>query len=157
DLATSAKNGSLLAESLEVAHPFPLLRVAHLREAIRRLGSPVSSETAWMRARFEDRLRFNLSENLIPDSPFDAADLVCSLEGMLLCDWIPDEPTLESVFGVIGESQARTAYWRPVRPFIATRQGHALLPLSIETANSLLRICDRLEQAFPERSYFSEN
>src|SRR5262249_13707950 len=90
-------------------------------------------------------------------SPSDAADLVFSLEGLLASERTPDESMTDAVFGVLRESQARNAYWRPVRPFIATRQGHALLPLSIEVANSLLPSCPRLDSGSSERSFFSEN
>jgi hypothetical protein len=110
-----------------------------------------------MQQFFEERLHLNLAANTIPDSAFDAADLVFSLEGLLLIDQTPDERRLETVFRVIGESQDRNPYWRPLRPFIATPQGFALLPLSIEIANSLLRICQRLRDEFPERSFFQEN
>jgi hypothetical protein len=141
----------------EAQHPFPLLRVAHLREAARQIRIKPPEDVSRMRHWFAERLRHNLADHLITDSPSDAADLVFSLEGLLASGPTPDESTTEAVFRVLRESQTRSAHWRPVRPFITTRQGYALLPLSIEVANSLLRCCDRLDSKFPERSFFSEN
>ena len=145
------------SQPFEVPHPFPLLRIAQLREAVRQMGHEPKQSPSWMRERFAERLRRNLADHVVTDSTFDAADLVFSLEGMLVSERTPDEPLTEAVFNVIRESQERNAYWRPVKPFIATPQGHALLPLSIEVANSLLRSCHRLDLLFPERSFFSEN
>jgi MoxR-like ATPase len=141
----------------EVSHPFPLLRIAHLREAARQMGITAPARLNWLSEWFTERLRSNLADSVISDSPSDAADLVFSLEGLLASNRTPDESMTDAVFRVLRESQARNAYWRPLRPFIATRQGHTLLPLSIEVANSLLRCCDRLDSDHSERSFFSEN
>lgn len=107
---------------------------------------------------FLERLYRHLSSSLLPDSGFDAAELVFSLEGMLLCGrFTPHRELVGKVFEILRERQSRSPYWRPSRPFQATPQGMVQMPVSVEIANSLLRVCCHLDRGNTERSYFSEN
>ena len=96
---------------------------------------------------FEHRLHLHLSYSEIPDSRFDPAELIFSLEGALLAKGNAgvSSETIERVFQVIEKSQNLTPYFRPVNPIYATPQGQILLPLSVEVANSMLRICALLD------------
>jgi DNA replication protein DnaC len=142
-----------------VSHAFPLLRVLQLRESLKRHG--VVNETSWgdvsiARAHLFDRLHRHLSESQIPNSGFDAGELVFSLEGWILTSaFEPDLAVVQRVFDVLRESQTATPYWRPLRPFKATQQGLVLLPQSVEIANSLLRICGW--PALQVQQYFSKH
>ena len=92
-----------------------------------------------------------LSSYEIANSNFDASELVFALEGILLIDRRREYRSvnlglIKRVFEVIKGSQAQSPYWRPLRPYIITPQGIGLMPLSVEIANSLLRICNLLEE-----------
>jgi adenylate kinase family enzyme len=123
------------------------------------------------------RIHQYLSFYDITDSMFDAAELVFYIEGILLVDkmlyeWknvfsditnqkadlrVLDKNLLDRAFNVIEESQKRSPYWRPLKPFVTTPQGLALLPLSVEIANSLLRVCKLLETDDEATNYFSKH
>jgi len=139
-----------------VPHAFPLLRVLHLVKAAELLGwQPVPSVDG-IRAYLLDRAHLHLSSVSIQDGGFDAGELVFSLEGLLLCDpSLPDYSLFDRAFEVLVATQRETPYWRPLRPFRVTKQGMVLLPQSVEIANSLLRICSRLDEE-RDRSYFTE-
>ncbi len=105
-----------------------------------------------------NRIHNQLSYSSIPNSDFDAAELVFSLEGILLIDKelnLIDENLLFRIFAVVTDSQLRSPYWRPLKPFVTTKQGLALLPLSVEIANSLIRICSLLDSKKRGINYFS--
>lgn len=140
----------------ELDHAFPLLRACHLYKA---LGQVLDEATVrGVRDYFERKLHLHLSYYMIPDSRFDPAELVFSLDGCLMLDEDAlDKQTIERVFNVIRESQKITPYWRPVAPIIATQRGKVLYPLSVEVANALLRICACLDGDRLHDSFFSEN
>lgn len=146
-----------LRQDEEVPHSFTLLRVLQLREILVRLKGDdyVGADTVSdVRDHLFKRIHVHLSESQVPDSSFDAADLVFALEGWVLT--APTDPgvaLIDRVLEVLAERQARTPYWRPLRPFKATAQGLVLLPQSVEIANSLLRICSRRQ--LDVRDYFS--
>lgn len=140
-------------------HAFPLLRVTHLIiSQHRRPGAASSESVSRLLEFFRTRLHQYLAYFLTNNSRFDAAELVFSLEAMLQCD--PDsldEATLEQFFSVIDQSQQRNLNWRPLRPFIADDRGGATLPLSVEIASSLLRICSLLDHRWAAGRYFSRH
>ncbi|MBY5890692.1 AAA family ATPase [Rhizobium leguminosarum] len=93
-----------------------------------------------LRNFFEVMLHEQLSFSAIPDSRFDAAELVFSLEGLVLCAReAVDEKLFYRVLEVLGEKQNTSAHWRPSKPFLAAKTGEIFLPLSVEVANSLMR------------------
>ena len=136
-----------------VQHAFPLLRMFQLGTVA--LGDDFFSQEGIGRARelLLNRVHRGLSESQIADSGFDAGDLVFSLEGYVLSSARPDLSLVSRVFDVLAEAQLTTPYWRPLRPFMATRAGLVLLPQSVEIANALLRICSYPSIGF--REYFS--
>jgi adenylate kinase family enzyme len=133
-----------IKEDEAVENSFPLLRVLHLQRTLKRTpGVTGASDEALAKVKEHllERVHLHLSESEIQDSGFDAADLVFSLEGWILSSsFEPDLAVIDRAFSVLTETQARTSYWRPLRPFKATAQGLILLPQSVEVANSLLRI-----------------
>jgi len=141
-------------------HAFPLLRILQLGESLsqRRKGDKLSrtEDLSRIRELLFERVHLHLSQMRIPQSGFDAADLAFSLEGWILSTPVePDFAVVDRAFEVLRESQERTPYWRPLRPFKVTRQGLALLPQSVEIANSLLRIC--AAPVLSGRAYFSQH
>jgi hypothetical protein len=89
---------------------------------------------------FESTLHDHLSFSAIPDSRFDAAELVFCLEGLLLCaPEAVDAALFNRVLQVLAEKQNTSAHWRPNKPFVASSTGSIMLPLSVEVANSLMR------------------
>ncbi|MGF6739734.1 ATP-binding protein [Paraburkholderia atlantica] len=91
---------------------------------------------------FERLLHEQLSFSSIPDSRFDPAELMFCLEGMLICQRnTVDRTIFDRVLSVLTAAQKESAYWRPVKPFLTTRKGYALFPVSVEIANSLMRAC----------------
>jgi len=127
-----------------VANAFPLLRLLQLGETLSR---PKHVSRVRNLHSVEEILRLRVHEHLsdaeIPDSGFDASDLVFSLEAWILSNPVePDRRVIDRVFELIRRSQEATPYWRALRPFKVTQAGLALLPQSVEVANSLLRICE---------------
>jgi hypothetical protein len=91
---------------------------------------------------FERLLHEQLSFSSIPDSRFDPAELMFCLEGMLICQRnTVDRTIFDRVLSVLTAAQKESPYWRPVKPFLTTRKGYALFPVSVEIANSLMRAC----------------
>jgi len=106
----------------------------------------------------ENRLHEQLSKSEIRDGTFDASEIVFALEGLLyLAPFSVSGALLDRIFHVISESQERNPYWRPIKPFVATPQGHVLFPISVETANSLLRCCNLIENYKINQHCFSQN
>jgi ATPase family associated with various cellular activities (AAA) len=138
-------------------HAFPILRFIHLQIVLEPSAEAVAFPAA-LADFLEGRLRSQLSNVDIVDGGFDASELVFALEGLLLLN--PDAVTIEllaRVFQVIADTQTRNPYWRPIKPFVSTPQGHVLFPLSVETANSLLRCCALIERYRGVSYGFSRN
>jgi DNA polymerase III delta prime subunit len=147
-----------------IDHAFPLLRVIHLYKVLSLLGVNTLSavepdKRKTLRPHLFSRIHQHLSFFSITDSMFDAAELVFYIEGLLLIEDDSrsiDKNLLDRAFNIIEESQKRSPYWRPLKPFVTTPRGLALLPLSVEIANSLLRICKYLENYREAEAYFSK-
>lgn len=149
---------------INVKHAFPLLKTIHMFDKLRSLGElqnkskkPVDLEK--LEEYLLNRLHYFISLAEIENSRFDAAELVFSLEGLLIVRKLrfdPDEGSenasiflcsrdlLERVFSILEKKQKINSYWRPLSPFITTQRGLALLPISVEITLSLLRICEIL-------------
>jgi hypothetical protein len=150
---------ALLTKEGVLDHAFPVLRVVHLNNALKKQHPNYRPPDSTKVLRYlRNKLHDHLSYSSIPDSSFDSAELAFAMEGLLLIDPnILDEPHIKRCFTVFDEHQQRNPYWRPLRPFIATQQGMALLPLSVEIANSLLRSCDILDTLDRSRTVFSNH
>ncbi len=153
-----------------VDHAFPLLMAIYLYKILSQLNKPLLGDVKLteveqylrddLRPHLISRIHQHLSFYNITDSMFDAAELVFYLEELLLIEGDSrsiDKNLLDRAFNVIEESQKRSPYWRPLKPFVRTSQGLALLPLSVEIANSLLRICKHLEPDDEADAYFSKH
>lgn len=133
---------------IEKTHIFPLLKVVQLYCSVRKnkdsAYKPTEKYINAVRDIFKERLHYHLSLASIENSNFDTAELVFSLEGALLLDHNVDnfeQNLLDRIFQEIKERQEISLYWRPLKPFVSNHQGLALLPLSVEIAMSLIRIC----------------
>ena len=148
-------------------HPFPLVRLVQLLDAHHRLkanttGSRVENRLTetqlggrTLRAYFEHGLHEQIAFHSIPDSRFDPAFLVFCLEGALRFPTSNvSTETIERALRVLEESQEETPYWRPRTPILTTKKGEVLFPVSVEVANSLLRITDLLDRPYEEPRYF---
>lgn len=127
--------------------------MAELEELKNSLGS---LKTTDLLTNLQNRINQQISHFTIQNSLFDTAELVMSLEGMLLLDENRriDENLIRKVFEILETNQKNNLNWRPLKPFVTSPQGDVLLPLSIEIANSLLRICKLLERK--KQFYFHE-
>jgi len=137
------------------AHMLPILRVVQgwrLVEALTK-HSPRAELKEFNQQRraildlCRGRLDAQLAAHLLPHGEFDAAELIFATEAVLLLGSDPAEIGLEllrQVFAVLGERQKKSAYWRPLRPITQTSRGVVLLPISVEIANSILRIHARV-------------
>jgi hypothetical protein len=152
----SNKNDIEYSSTIDRTHIFPLLKIVQLyfamtssEEKRNNFYKNIDKEefdkyVNVVGNTFENCLHNQLSLSSIENSNFDAAELVFSLEGLLLLDFNRDnfdQGLLDRVFKVIKERQAVSLYWRPLKPFVTNDQGMALLPLSVEIATSLIRIC----------------
>lgn len=137
-------------------HIFPLLRVIHLYRTLytNKYPSEKIFKTSNILINLQNRINQQISHYTVQNSLFDTAELVMSLEGMLLLDDKRriDENLVRKVFDILEANQKNNLNWRPLKPFVTSAQGDVLLPLSIEIANSLLRICKLLERG--KRYYF---
>lgn len=96
---------------------------------------------------FETTLHNHLSYSQIPDSRFDPAELIFSLEGALrLSDQSVDVRLFDRVLDILELAQQTSAHWRPSKPFLRTEKGMVLFPVSVEAANSLLWSWQFLDQ-----------
>ena len=125
--------------SRPLSHAFTVLR---LIQTIRCISGRERGPLTKYYGYFEKILHEQLSFSSIPDSRFDPAEMVFCLEGMLLSQKnIVDKTLFNRVLDVLASAQSDNAYWRPVKPYLATSQGLVLFPISVEVANSLLRCC----------------
>jgi hypothetical protein len=130
-----------------LAHAFPLLRVAHLTKSVATLKLPVAPDLpADLADEFAATVHRQLSNSEIGDASFDPAELIFAFEGLLLSPGgEPSRALVDRLLDVVARAQERSPSWRPLRPFIRTETGLVLLPLSIEGATSLARICRELD------------
>jgi hypothetical protein len=155
DYAGKAKN-----ERERLVHSFPLVRLMNLWSALKleSHGANTYVNVDPLVDQFRIRLHQQISYSTIEHSDFDPAELVFSLEGIVIGDpRALESEAIDRVFAVIRDNQRKNPYWRPLRPFVSTPQGFGLLPVSVEIANSLLRVCDHLDREVSGKSYFSEN
>ncbi|HAS10577.1 MAG TPA: hypothetical protein DCS55_08700 [Acidimicrobiaceae bacterium] len=141
------RGGTIAERTIAVPHVFPILRILHLRRVLSDLSPayfvPMDDMTAWL----ETQLHRHLSYREIANSDFDPAELVFALEGLLLArDGRVSDTLVSRTLDVMADTGPQGGYWRPIRPLRVDAQGSILLPQSVEVANSLLRICDRLDE-----------
>lgn len=159
DFDVNAEHGGNRCErrnkKVQKCHSFVLLRYYQLLSMF-KLDQPEKISGRLYRF-FDSKVHQNLSYFSIPDSRFDPAELVFSMEGALLTnkDAVSNE-AINRFFEVITGAQKSTPYWKPVNPIYSTHTGEILLPLSIEIANSLLRIVSLLDSREYVSVYFSK-
>ncbi len=151
----SIEDKSLKNKRFPSNHIFPLLRTIHLFRSIKTDLKLISTQktdlelinTQTVLVDLHNRINQQISHYTIQNSLFDTAELVMSLEGILLLDENRriDENLTRKVFEILETNQKNNLNWRPLKPFVTSPQGDVLLPLSIEIANSLLRVCKLLE------------
>lgn len=135
-------------------HMFPKLRWLQIYENLLLKNKAPKIDTKRLIGEFDNRLHLHLSYFSISDAGYDAAELTFAMEAILLLDSTKlSSATLDRCWYVLSESQNRTPYWRPLRPFLSNRQGMTLLPLSVEIANSLIRSCCLLKRIDPSPSH----
>lgn len=129
-------------------HPFLALRTLQfIKERIKNEEN--SGEISSLFKFFETNIHQHISYFDIPDARFDPAELTFSTEGALLTcgEYSISEETIERALNIIEKAQALTPSLRPVNPIYTAKRGQILLPLSIEVANSALRILAILEDS----------
>ena len=134
------------------AHAFPLLRCVQLAHM---LTSPLDASSTALLTKLQNIVFQQISFSSIRGSEFDAAELVFALEGTLRLQPEFDRSVIDRAFRAIERKQRSVPNWRPLRPYIATPQGFVLLPISVEIANFLLRICDLLDRDSTTERFFS--
>ncbi|MER8873390.1 AAA family ATPase [Mesorhizobium sp. M0814] len=134
--------GEVGSASKPVINAFVPLLVVRGAQALRQQFG----RTATYLRYFESTLHDQLSYSSIPDSRFDPAELIFSLEGILrLSEQTIDVRLFDRVLDVLEQSQQTSAHWRPSKPFLRTEKGLVLFPISVEAANSLLWCCESLD------------
>jgi SpoVK/Ycf46/Vps4 family AAA+-type ATPase len=136
-------------------HIFPLIGIIHVWRSIQTYMNSKNEQfneadekIGVVRENLIDRINQQLSFSVISPSSFDTSELIMSLEGILLLEDNSqniNDALVIKIFEVVAKHQENHLYWRPLKPFVTTPTGHVLLPLSIEIANSLLRICKHLQ------------
>lgn len=121
------------------------LRVLH---TLRTCNELVPANAMRFREYFHDTFHEQVSYFSIPDSRFDPAELAFALEGLLISQepHAIDRGMLERGVTVLKDAQLQSAFWRPVKPFLATDKGMALFPVSVEVANSVARSAEIFDQ-----------
>lgn len=155
DIATPAEILYSEAPSpIDGRHAFPLLKALQIFNRLEN-KEDYRGSLGMVERHLNTTLHHYLSLASIEDSQFDAAELVFTLESLLIVrnakmegknddsisKFLCERATLDRVFAVLAEKQHSSTYWRPLTPFVTSKGGLALLPLSVEIALSLLRIC----------------
>ncbi len=143
-----AEGGSDPIEEADCA--FVKLRRLQLAVTLRTFAVSNKSESAQENAKdqwayFEKIIHRQLAYVANGDPKFDAAELVFALEGALLVDstWM-NRSTAEKVFEAL-KLERRRPFWRPRKPFMASKRGEGLFVTSAEVANSILRSVEILK------------
>jgi uridine kinase len=142
-------------------HIFPLIHSIHIYNSLVNLELLGSTKTVFLNylKNVQDNLLTRIFQQLnysaVAPNLFDTSELVMSLEGILLLEDDAQRISndlIKKIFEVIKKHQDSNLYWRPLKPFVITSQGLTLIPLSIEIANCLMRICKHLQSK--KRFYF---
>jgi MoxR-like ATPase len=143
---------------IPVLNTLPLLRALQLGKLLQRHRPDLILRLDRVRDHFFTQLYQQASYSEIKDSAFDVAELVFALEGVLVCDpEAVNEAVLERALTVVHEIQDVNPNWRPLRPFRVTEQGGVHTPVSIEVANSLLRVIDLSDRYRPTAKSFARH
>lgn len=148
----------IFGEFIVSDHMFPLLKIVQLHDLSKKEFLDEKIDLCSVISILKNRMHTHLSLVSIENSDFDAAELVFALEALLILDLNRenyDKNILDRVFKVIREKQEISRYWRPLKPFVEDEKGKALLPLSVEIAMSLIRICMLLGKQ--GRKLFTDN
>lgn len=126
------------------AHALPILMVTLLNAKLRCLDRRWHPDPSELRAWLEQRLHQQLSLSHMPNASFDAPELIFCTEALMRCDEgsLSLTEVLERVAAVIQEHQSHNPNLRPYRPMLSDERGFALLPLTVEIFNSLLRLLE---------------
>lgn len=134
---------------------FPLLRICQLLDSDASNSENKQTSMTMLKNYFSKTLHEHLSFFMIPDSRFDPATLVFSLEGMVMFEKTHvDHGTIERTLSILKDLQRHNPYWRPVAPFAGNDAGAVSYPVSVEIANSLLRLFSRLDEGQLHDTYF---
>ncbi len=153
ELSGRVRGGALWDQAGLYGNPKPTSRIISNAMIALRVAQTLRTQisgfepSADFRDYFETTVHQQLSFFSIPDSRFDPAELAFSLEGLLVSQerHAVDRTLLERGIGVLRDAQVQSAFWRPVKPFLATDKGMSLFPVSVEVANSLIRCCEMFD------------
>jgi len=135
-----------VGDNIAGSHAFPLLGTIRFAK---KLNKSLSLAGRW----FEQRMHEQVSYERVNDFKFDAAELTFALLGALESGVILWESDIvRQILNIIRSAQKRSVYWRPYRPFVATKKGLCLLNLSVEVANALIQII-RFPKGESEQSF----
>jgi len=131
------------------AHALAIVRAVHIANRL-ELRSDLDPAFDWL----NQRLHLQLSYAQLSNASFDAPELIFCLEGLLAITRDAEglRELVMSVVDRVGEKQKTNPNLRPYRPILSNERGLALLPLTIEVFNSLLRILEMLAETkvFPD-------
>ncbi|HVB42898.1 MAG TPA: AAA family ATPase [Streptosporangiaceae bacterium] len=136
-----------------VLHPLPLLRIVQL---CKLLGADEEQQLSKVTDWFADRLHMQLSLRSIEHAPFDPAELVFALEGLV--ETSPHrvtQPIINSFIACINMSRQIDPTLRAITPFKATESGAVHFFVGVEVFASLLRIARAREQS-GDPSFFEQ-
>ncbi|MCP4968950.1 MAG: ATP-binding protein [bacterium] len=127
-----------------VPHPWPQLRVVQL--AVRE-GRSRQLNMDRIGSHFLDLLTRHLSWSELQDSSFDLAVLVFALEGVLLsAPATISSALLERAVDVVLADYPSNPALQCRQPFKVTETGGVHIPINVETATALLRVCRLVER-----------
>jgi hypothetical protein len=147
-------------EAKALPHAFPLLRAVHLTRSANDVCGPavVRELPPELADEFLAIIHRQLANREVDDASFDPAELIFALEGLLRSPaGGPSEALIDQIFEDLGAHQEHSPSWRPLRPFLATGTGFALLPLSVEGASALARICREIDRWTEDTRRFSRH
>jgi adenylate kinase family enzyme len=122
-------------------HSFPLLRLIHIWKT-RCSQDPIEIKIDKLYHDCRNRLNAQIAADQLHHGDFDACELVLATETAMLLKGaaVLGNDLLQVIFKILEKRQENNIYWRPLKPLWHNEQGTVMLPLSIETANSILRI-----------------
>jgi SpoVK/Ycf46/Vps4 family AAA+-type ATPase len=139
-------------------HPYVLSRIVRLRNVLEKCGVPVEINLELVKQYLTERLHVHLSYARSPGTPFDLAELIFALDGLLECEKSGVPSTIvDRVFETIKQRASNLSSLHiSTIPMVVSSVSYLYLPASEEAAISLLHVCYALDQETPGMEYFGK-
>lgn len=129
-------------------HPYILSRIVRLGKVLEKCGIQVKINLDLVKQYLVERLHVHLSYAHSPGTPFDLAELIFALDGLLECDkFAVPSMIVDRVFEAIRHrAPTLSSLHISTTPMVVSSVSYVYIPASEAAAISLLHICHILDQ-----------